>query len=52
MAGYHNNLALHISETTMKGRRRLTPQPRIHWGYLACAALGASALWAAALTLF
>ena len=29
MAGYHNNLALHISETTLKGRRRLRQQPRV-----------------------
>lgn len=54
MAGYYNNLALHISEATLKGRRRLTPEARhgAPWGYLICGLVGASALWAAALALF
>lgn len=52
MTGYHNNLALHISETTMKGKRRLSHAPRFHWGFIACGLLGASAIWATAFALF
>lgn len=51
MTGYHNNLALHISTATLKGRRRLTSETRAPWGYVACGLLGASAIWAVALTL-
>jgi hypothetical protein len=51
MAGYHNNLALHISETTLKGKRRLFQEPRFHWGFVLFGLLGASAIWAAALAL-
>lgn len=51
MSGYHNNLALHISTATLKGRRRLATEQRASWSYVACGLLGASAIWAAALTL-
>ena len=51
MSSYHNNLALHISDATLKGRRRLSHEPRFHWGLVACGLLGASAIWATALVL-
>ena len=46
MSGYHNNLALHISEATLKARRRLDHEQPTPWGYLLAAVLGAGALWA------
>jgi len=51
MSSYHNNLALHISTATLKGRRRLSAQTRGSWSYVACGLLGASAIWAVALAL-
>ena len=50
MNGYRNNLALHISTATLKGRRRLSAEARAPWSYVACGLLGASAIWAVALT--
>lgn len=46
MTGYYNNLALHISEATLKAHRRLDRQASPRWGYAVAAALGAAALWA------
>lgn len=52
MTGYYNNLALHITEATLKGQRRLTTEPaRTHWGYLLSAGVGAAAAWLAAMGL-
>ena len=49
MTGYYSNLALHISDATPKGHRRLANEPRLHWGYIACGIGGAAAAWAVAL---
>lgn len=51
MTGYHSNLALHISEATLKGHRRLASAPRVHWGHVICGVLGAVAAWLVALAL-
>ena len=47
MTGYYSNLALHISDATLKGRRRLSHEQGVHWGYVFCGALGAGAMWLA-----
>jgi hypothetical protein len=52
MTGYYSNLALHISDATLKGQRRLTVEQRAHWGHIACGAAGAAAIWLAAVVLF
>lgn len=51
MTGYYNNLALHISEATLKAHRRLERETGPRWGYAVAAAVGAAALWAALLGL-
>lgn len=46
MTGYYNNLALHITDATLKAHRRLTPEPtRSNWSHIVCALLGAAAAW-------
>lgn len=47
MTGYYSNLALHISDATLKGRRRLSHEQGVPWGYVVCGALGAGAMWLA-----
>ena len=51
MTGYYSNLALHISDATLKGRRRLASEPKLHWGHIACGVMGAAAAWIAAAAL-
>ena len=51
MTGYYSNLALHISDTTLKARRRLERPQRASWSHVVCAILGASAIWAIAVAL-
>ena len=51
MTGYYSNLALHISEATLKGHRRLNVEQRVHWGHVACALAGAAGVWVGALAL-
>lgn len=51
MSGYHNNLALHISEATLKGRRRLDRPEAPGWRYVIPACLGAGCIWALAMVL-
>ena len=51
MTGYYSNLALHISEATLKGQRRLTVDQPMHWGHIVCGVAGAAAAWLAAITL-
>ena len=51
MTGYYSNLALHISDATLKGQRRLTVDQHLHWGHIACGMLGAAAAWLAAIAL-
>ncbi len=48
MTGYYSNIALHISDATLKAQRRLERPQRASWGHIACALIGASAVWAAA----
>jgi hypothetical protein len=45
MTGYYSNLALHISDATLKAQRRLERPQRASWGHIALAILGASAIW-------
>jgi hypothetical protein len=49
MTAFHNNLALHISEATLKAQRRLEPASAARPRHLAMAVLGACAIWALAL---
>jgi hypothetical protein len=55
MSAFHNNLALHISEATLKARRRLAQPEPSSWGYVisSClgACLGAGCIWAVAMVL-
>lgn len=51
MTGYHSNLALHISDATLKARRRLERPQRASWGQVAFAVLGAAAIWTVAIVL-
>ena len=48
MTGYYSNLALHISEATLKGHRRLSVEQRMHWGHVAWGMAGAAAVCAEA----
>jgi uncharacterized protein (DUF2236 family) len=51
MTGYYSNLALHISDATLKAHRRLERPEGASWGYIGCAIAGAAAVWAVALVL-
>jgi hypothetical protein len=52
MTGYYSNLALHISDATLKGHRRLSVEQRMHWGHIAFGMAGAATAWLAAIALF
>lgn len=52
MTGYYSNLALHISDATLKGHRRLSVEQRMHWGHIAFGMAGAATAWIAAIALF
>lgn len=51
MSAFHNNLALHISDATLKAHRRLDAPERPRPLYLLLAVIGAAAIWAAAAAL-
>jgi hypothetical protein len=51
MTGYYSNLALHISDATLKSRRRLERPQRGSWSHVVWAVLGASAIWTLAIVL-
>jgi hypothetical protein len=51
MTAFHSNLALHISEATLKARRRLEPSARSRAHHVALGLFGAAAIWATALAL-
>ncbi len=51
MTGYYSNLALHISDATLKAHRRLERPEGAGWSHIVCAIVGASAVWAIALVL-
>jgi hypothetical protein len=51
MTAFHSNLALHISETTYKARRRLAQPERSRHRHVLWGLLGAAAIWSVALSL-
>lgn len=51
MSAFHNNLALHISEATLKAQRRLDPSEPVHPRHVAMALVGVCSVWAIALAL-